>query len=259
MEDAGGSNSHIRVRKPSPPSDTRAEKRIQRQRPSSKAHGTGPNPSKDKHKHVSLQAQAEAPSVAIAIPNASAVQSSRNSPEPVETDQQGHYVGPSSGASFLLRVQRRLKQQQPSEAQSTETSIFTFGDLPLPEFDPRVLILPPKQEAERLVDRYFNYGAATHRYVHQQTVESWLEELYETNGMMRGKAAATSRIALLFMIFAVAENYPKSAAGKIDPEPRYASVSLPSRHKRFMLRNRIVPDSSRQQSSISPQRRARYA
>lgn len=149
----------------------------------------------------------------------SAAHSSRNSPEPLQTDQQGHYVGPASGASFLLRVQRKL-QQHPSAALSSDTSIFTFGDLPLPDFDPRFLILPPQSEAETLVNRYFEFGAATHRYVHRQTIETWLHELYETNGAMREQAFARSKTALLFMVFASAENFPKSKAGKVDPTSR---------------------------------------
>jgi hypothetical protein len=149
----------------------------------------------------------------------SATQSSRNSPEPAPIDRQGHYVGPASGASFLLRVQRKL-QQQPT-ASSSEASIFTFGDLPLPEFEnTRFLILPPRSEAENLLVRYFEFASATHRFLHRGTVEAWLQELYETHGSMRGHADARSRTALLFMVFAHAENFPKSKVGTVDPTSR---------------------------------------
>lgn len=148
----------------------------------------------------------------------SANQSSRNSPEPVQTDRQGHYVGPSSGASFLLRIQRKL-QQHPS-AFSSDTSIFTFGDLPLPESDPRFLILPPRSEAEGLVRRYFEFASATHRFLHRPTVELWLQELYETQGTMGEEVSGRSKTALLFMVFASASNFPKSSAGKVDPAIR---------------------------------------
>ncbi|PNH39894.1 hypothetical protein VD0004_g7020 [Verticillium dahliae] len=144
----------------------------------------------------------------------STTQSSRNSPEPAQIDRQGHYVGPASGASFLLRIQRKLQQQS---SVSSDASIFTFGDLPLPEFDPRFLILPPRSEAEALLCRYFEFASATHRFLHRPTVERWLQELYETHGTMREQTAARSRTALLFMVFACAENYPKSKAGKVDP------------------------------------------
>jgi hypothetical protein len=147
----------------------------------------------------------------------SANHSSRNSPEPAQTDRQGHYVGPSSGASFLLRIQRKLNQQ-PS-AFSSDTSIFTFGDLPLPESNPRFLILPPRPEADALVSRYFEFASATHRFLHRPTVELWLQELYETKGSLREELCGRSKTALLFMVFACAENYPKSRVGIVDPKP----------------------------------------
>jgi galactonate dehydratase len=102
--------------------------------------------------------------------------SSRNSPEPSQTDLEGHYVGPSSGVSFLLRVQKKLHQKV---SFSQNSSIFTFGDAPLPEFDPSFFVLPPKADAETLVARYFDYAVATHRFLHRPTVEAWLEEFYE--------------------------------------------------------------------------------
>ncbi|KAF4544277.1 Finger protein [Lasiodiplodia theobromae] len=144
-------------------------------------------------------------------------QSSRNSPEPSQNDQQGHYVGPASGASFLLRIQRKLLRQQSglmSSAGSESASIFTFGDLPLPDDEPcgmdgSFFVLPPQPDAEALLARYFDFAAATHRFLHRPTVEGWLRELYETNGAMRERAAARSRLALLFMVFAQAGNTRK--------------------------------------------------
>ena len=158
------------------------------------------------------------PSTANGQTAPSAVHSSRNSPEPLQIDRQGHYVGPASGASFLLRIQRRLQTQQTSRW--SDSSIFTFGDLPLPEFNPSFLILPPKNEAEGLVKRYFEFAAATHRFYHQPTVETWLEELYETNGAMRQEAGGRSRTAALFMIFAQSTHYPTSSSGKQDMDSR---------------------------------------
>lgn len=145
--------------------------------------------------------------------------SSRNSPEPAQLDRQGHYVGPASGVSFLLRIQRKLSQQQSST--SSDSSIFTFGDLPLPQFDPRFLILPPKQEAESLVRRYFEFASATHRFLHRQTLEKWLHELYSTNGTMTNQSSARSQTALLLMVFAHAETFPNTKTGIADPSSRH--------------------------------------
>jgi hypothetical protein len=107
----------------------------------------------------------------------SRMQSSRNSPEPSQIDLQGHYVGPSSGVSFLLRVQRKLHQKI---SFSQNSSIFTFGDAPISSFDPSFFLLPPREDAEKLVSRYFDFAVATHRFLHRPTVEAWFKEFYES-------------------------------------------------------------------------------
>lgn len=133
--------------------------------------------------------------------------SSRTSPEPAQsaqTDQQGHYVGPASGVSFLLRIQKTLHQNSSASHQS---SIFTFGDAPLPEFDPTFFVLPPKAEAEKLVERYFEFAAPTHRFLHRPTVEKLLQEFYETQGDMRNREEAPGKTALLLIVMAQAKAY----------------------------------------------------
>ncbi|TVY83627.1 Activator of stress genes 1-like protein [Lachnellula suecica] len=150
----------------------------------------------------------------------SRAQSSRNSPEPSQTDLQGHYVGPSSGVSFLLRVQKKLHQNL-SFAQNS--SIFTFGDAPLPDFDPSFFVLPPKADAQRLVARYFDFAVATHRFLHRPTVEAWLEEFYENLGIMKQQVGAKEKTALLFMVFAQAKEYMTNDEGSsgVDTSARY--------------------------------------
>lgn len=145
----------------------------------------------------------------------SRAQSSRNSPELPQTDLQGHFVGPSSGVSFLLRVQKKLHQ---AVTFSQESSIFTFGDAPLPDFNPSFFVLPPYPEAQKLVARYFDFGAATHRFLHRPTVEAWLEEFYENLGQMTQKNGAQEKTALLFMVFATAKEYSPEArnSGSVD-------------------------------------------
>lgn len=138
------------------------------------------------------------------VPQLSETNSLRNSPEPPQIDEQGHYVGPASGVSFLSRIQKRLKVQSPGFLNS---SVFNFGDRPLPGQDSSFAILPPKAVAESMVRRYFDFAATTHRFLHRPTIHSWLEELYETNGFMLYKESARSRTALLFMVFAHSNNY----------------------------------------------------
>lgn len=131
---------------------------------------------------------------------------SRSSPEPQggQKDQQGHWIGASSAAAFLIRIQKRLHQ---NSSLSHDSSIFTFGDAPLPEFDPSFFVLPPKPDAQRLVERYFDYAAPTHRFLHRPSIENLVEEFYETQGEMRGREDGKAKAALLMVVFAQAQAY----------------------------------------------------
>ncbi|KAJ4375826.1 hypothetical protein N0V83_001103 [Neocucurbitaria cava] len=144
---------------------------------------------------------------------------SRNSPEPQQgqRDQEGHYVGSSSAVSFLIRIQKRLHQ---NSSLSHDSSIFTFGDAPLPEFDPSFFVLPPKPDAQRLVERYFDYAAPTHRFLHRPSIEKLVEEFYETQGEIRGENGK-AKAALLMVVFAQAQAYMPPGSTAQDNSARY--------------------------------------
>ena len=129
--------------------------------------------------------------------------SSRTSPERDQTDLEGHYVGPSSGVSFLLRVQKRIHE---NVAIFSNEPIFNFGDAPLPRHDPHFLVLPPKDEARVLVNRYFDFAFPTHRFLHQASVEIWLESFYsDVHGSDETLSQAVK--ALLLMVMAQGKQY----------------------------------------------------
>lgn len=132
--------------------------------------------------------------------------SSHNSPEPSQTDLQGHYIGPASGVSFLHRIQKRLHQ---AISFSPASSIFTFGDAPLQlaEFDPSFCMMLPRPDAQRLIDRYFDFAMPTYRFLHRPTIQEWFNEFYDTLGTMRNVQKAPAKVALLFMVFAHARVY----------------------------------------------------
>lgn len=132
--------------------------------------------------------------------------STRDSPVPQggQRDQQGHYVGSSSAVAFLIRIQRRLHQ---SSSLSHDSTIFTFGDAPLPEFDQSLFFLPPKSDAQRLVERYFDYAAPTHRFLHRPSIEKLLDEFYDTLGEIKGREDGKAKAALLMVVFAQAQAY----------------------------------------------------
>ncbi|CAG8925817.1 unnamed protein product [Penicillium salamii] len=129
--------------------------------------------------------------------------SSRTSPERDQTDLEGHYVGPSSGVSFLLRVQKRIHE---NVTVFSNGPIFNFGDAPLPRHDPHFLVLPPKDEAMVLVRRYFDFAFPTHRFLHQSTVEGWLESFY-SNVHDPENTMSQAIKALLLMVMAQGKQY----------------------------------------------------
>ncbi|KAH6951699.1 fungal-specific transcription factor domain-containing protein [Fusarium avenaceum] len=151
-----------------------------------------------------------------------AVTSVQQSPEPSQEDLQGHYIGPASGVSFLLRVQKRMHE---AISFSGPGSIFTFGDAPLrnPDYDPNFCMMLPKEDAQRLVDRYFDFAMPTYRFLHRPTIQEWFAEFYETLGTMRDPNNSAAKVALLFMILAHARVYmPESdRLGPADLSSRY--------------------------------------
>ncbi|QDS74305.1 hypothetical protein FKW77_003873 [Venturia effusa] len=155
--------------------------------------------------------------------DAMGVISSRASP--VQTDLQTHYVGPSSGVSFLQRVQKRLHQ---TNSFTHSSSIFAFGDAPLPDFDPAFFFLPPKSDAEELVARYFDFAVPTHRFLHRPTIEMWLDEFYKTKGVMGNERDALGRSALLLMVFAQATDYMPNSSAQDSSEIRHVKTFMPS-------------------------------
>jgi hypothetical protein len=151
--------------------------------------------------------------------DATRASSPRNTPEPQrgQTDQQGHYVGNSSAVSFLIRIQKRLHQ---NSSLSHDSTIFTFGDAPLQEFENSFFLPPSKTDAQKLVEHYFDFAAPTHRFLHRPSIEKLVEEFYKTGGEMSGREDGKAKSALLMVLFAQAQAYmPK---GRTLKDNRYA-------------------------------------
>jgi hypothetical protein len=151
------------------------------------------------------------------------------SPEPTQTDLQGHYVGPASGVSFLLGVQKRLHQ---SGIFSNASSIFTFGDTPLPYIDPTYCIIPARDETAQLLQRYFDFTVPVDRFLHRPTVEELLSEFYETSGAMKSKDEAPSSKALLFMVFALSQEHISPKLSDVTTNLRSVILTYNSRQQR---------------------------
>lgn len=162
---------------------------------------------------------------------------SRTSPEPTQTDLEGHYVGPSSGVAFLLRVQKRLEK---SVSFPHSSSVFNFGDAPLPQYNSNASAISPmtgpqpyfdttfsmmlsREYTVRLVQRYFDFAVPVDRFLHRPTIERWLAEFYDTMGAMHSRDDAPAQTAILFMVFAIAQEHLKPQLTAVESGMRYVN------------------------------------
>lgn len=137
--------------------------------------------------------------------------SSCDSPERGGTDLDGHYIGPSSGITFLNRAWRRLDQghiiSTPPDAEqeiAQQTPIFTFRGSPFLAPRDSSLNLPKQARGEQLVTRYFDDAVMTYRFLHQGTVDSWFNTIYAQGVVpFANTTESTARkAAVIFMVFA---------------------------------------------------------
>lgn len=154
------------------------------------AHSTAHGP--DEHESLSYPLSFTSPSVPASTPK---------SPKSAQAGLHGHYIGPASGVSFLQRVQKRLGE---ATSFSHPDSIFTFGDAPFAqlEADMSFCLMIPKEAAQQLIDRYFDFAMPTYRFLHRPTIQAWFGEFYETFGCMQDAQRGPAQVALLLMVLA---------------------------------------------------------
>jgi len=144
-----------------------------------------------------------------------ALHSSRTSPGIDITNVEGQYVGPTSGLAFLHRAKGRLTRDFSSSTRNgvdtprAPSSIFTFGDKPYPNYSDYPLVLPSRQQAREHVRRYFDFAIPTYRFLHQGTVEGWLEKFMDANGTTGDGANVLTdgKAATVLMVLATSTLY----------------------------------------------------
>jgi hypothetical protein len=87
------------------------------------------------------------------------------------------------------------------------TSNFTFGDAPLPDYEPTPSVMVTMEESLRLVHKFFDFTVPIDRLLHRATINQWLQEFYDTMGSMRDPVTAPTRRAIIWMIFAMAQEH----------------------------------------------------
>lgn len=60
----------------------------------------------------------------------------------------------------------------------------------------------PRNDAQKLVDRYFDFAMPTYRFLHRPTIQALFDEFYDSLGILRDPQSAAAKVALLFMVFA---------------------------------------------------------
>lgn len=151
-------------------------------------------------------------------------QSMRNSPEPGENDSEGHYHGSTSSINFIARAKKRLRSletigtMQKESEYSTKPSIFTFGDAGLPESSGGNFQFPSEENARSLIDRYFDFAMPTYRFLHRQTIEQWVKNMYRRKAAGDQQAGDTynTEEAVVMLVFAVAMWYRVDSKGNFD-------------------------------------------
>jgi Fungal Zn(2)-Cys(6) binuclear cluster domain len=146
---------------------------------------------------------------------AEALHSSRSSPGRDATNVEGQYIGPTSGLAFLHRAKGRLRQDFSSSTRNAvdtpraPSSIFTFGDKPYPNYSGLTLVLPSRQQAREHVKRYFEFAIPTYRFLHQGTLEGWLEKFMNENETTGNGAKPLNdrKAAVVLMVLATSMLY----------------------------------------------------
>lgn len=60
----------------------------------------------------------------------------------------------------------------------------------------------PRELAQQLFDRYFDFAMPTYRFLHRPTAQAWFAEFYDTFGSMNDSQRAAAKIALVLMVLA---------------------------------------------------------
>lgn len=115
--------------------------------------------------------------------------SARLTPE-LDATIDGQYLGPSSAQSFLgkaLQRHEREAMQHPVTSREThvetETSTLSFGDAKVKQPDIAKFAWPEHRTATMLLERFFEFASPTYRYMHEPSMQDWLERIYNKAGV----------------------------------------------------------------------------
>ena len=122
---------------------------------------------------------------------------------------------------FIRRASKRFGATDaliaaPEDTRS-DVSIFQLGDRKVPELDTSRVVLPDSHECLALFSRYFEFAMATYRFLHQPTVQTWLES-YQTDEKLTTTTLSTTRRAIILLVLATASLYNVDSSHDVIPQ-----------------------------------------
>ncbi|KAB8298301.1 hypothetical protein EYC80_002030 [Monilinia laxa] len=106
------------------------------------------------------------------------------------------------------------------------TPIFTFGDLPMANYQSGMIALPYSDVGAKLIATYFNEVSPSLLFLHIPSVESWAADLLSDDGYMLQKNELRSKNAVVLLVFASAQAYLSgSEVTGFDPSMRYFQLA----------------------------------
>ncbi|VUC23568.1 unnamed protein product [Clonostachys rosea] len=108
---------------------------------------------------------------------------------------------------LAMIVPRRLVQDTGS---AYESSVFTLGDPELPIFDENAFTWPSREEADKLVNTFFELTSATYRYLHRPSVEDWIRQYYDDGDV--AEPCSHGKKAVLLGLFAQASGFSRTTS-----------------------------------------------
>jgi len=132
-------------------------------------------------------------------------------------------LDPGSAARVFERTEKTLQKRVP---QHKNSSIFAFGDPPLPEVDRTFFTLPPPEVARAMVAKYFEFAAPINRFLHQPTVEKWLDETLDSFRAADIGTEQNSARAVVLMVLASSHGYMEFNSEDENNHLRYSTPSF---------------------------------
>jgi hypothetical protein len=96
-----------------------------------------------------------------------------------------------------------------------QSSVHSFGDAPLPNYDKHLFAVPSLEIAREMVALYFKFEVVSNSILHRPTIQSWTEDIFGNFNSVRYDIEESNKKAILLMVIALSYAYTNN-----DPDDR---------------------------------------